>query len=141
MCGMNINMGNVNCHEWVMSNESHRIVGGMLVCQCRVHKNGVSNPPLYRPRPFSPFPKIYTKLVNKHVPPTGEMGEGGWKLLKNGCHPGLNFVSSPYVLMNKMMFSIMETVTEVDTALRAQQYLPGTTKHGSSWMFTVIEIN
>jgi hypothetical protein len=48
-----------------------------VVCPRRVCKNGVSNPPLYRPRPSSPFPKIYTKLVNKHVSPTGEMGDGG----------------------------------------------------------------
>jgi hypothetical protein len=33
MCGMNINMGNVNCHERALSNESHHIVGGMLFCQ------------------------------------------------------------------------------------------------------------
>jgi hypothetical protein len=76
MCGMKINMGNVNCHEWVMSNESHHIVGGMLVCQCRVHKSVGSNPYVDRPRPSSPFPKIYTKIVNKHTSPAGKWGRG-----------------------------------------------------------------
>jgi hypothetical protein len=43
----------------------------------------LDNPYVDRPRPSSPFPKIYTKIVNKHVSPTGEMGEGGMKIV--GC--------------------------------------------------------
>ena len=51
-------------------------------CPRRVWKSGVSNPSIARPRPFSPFPKVYTKLIKKHVPPTGEWGRGGWKSLE-----------------------------------------------------------
>jgi hypothetical protein len=47
-----------------------------VVCPRRVHKGVGSNPYVNRPRPSSSFPKIYTKIVNKHVSPTGETGMG-----------------------------------------------------------------
>jgi hypothetical protein len=78
-----------------------------VVCPRRVHKSVGSNPYVNRPRPSSPFPKIYTKIVNKHVSPTGEWGNGGHhvmkivkEIIKNNCHPGLFFVYSSYVLTN-----------------------------------------
>jgi hypothetical protein len=52
-----------------------------VVCPRRVHKSVESNPYVDRPRPSSPFPKIYTKIVNKHVSPTGKHGEWGMKIV------------------------------------------------------------
>ena len=52
ICGMKINVGNGDYHKRALSNENHHIVGGMLFCQCRVHKSGVSNPSMTQPRPF-----------------------------------------------------------------------------------------
>ena len=127
MCGMKINMGNVNCHEWVMSNESHHIVGGMLVCQCRVHKSVGSNPYVDRPRPSSPFPKIYTKIVNKHVSPTGETGRGGWKLFGNLGY--FSYLSHMYT-GTKWCSPSWKRVKD-RYSVKGTKISPGPTKHGN----------
>jgi hypothetical protein len=62
-----------------------------VVCPRRVHKGVGSNPYVDRPRPSSPFPKIYTKIMNKHVSPTGEMGDGGMKIIKKWLSPWIIF--------------------------------------------------
>jgi len=62
--------------------------------------------------------------VNKHVSPAGEWGDGGYhameivkEIIKNGCHPGIPFVYSPYVLGN----TPQETGNGSNSA-RTQQY-------------------
>ena len=79
--GMNINMGNVNHQQWSSPNGNRHIVGGMLVCQCRVHKSGVSNPSMTRPRPFVYLSKNIYKIYEPPVPPTVKHGGGGIKMV------------------------------------------------------------
>jgi hypothetical protein len=42
----------------------------------------MSNPSIARPRPFSPFPKVYTKHMKKHVPHAGKWGSGDRHVMK-----------------------------------------------------------
>ena len=53
------------------------MVCGMLVWQCRVHKNGVSNPSMAHPRPFPYLSKNIYKTCEQPYVPHGEMGGGG----------------------------------------------------------------
>lgn len=82
MCGTKINMGNANRQWWSSTNGNRYIVCVKCVWQWMVWKSVMSNPSIARPRPFSPFPKVYTKHMKKHVPHTGKWGSGDRHVMK-----------------------------------------------------------
>ena len=83
MCGMNINMGNVNHQQWSSPNGNHRIVGGMLVVNIGCEEMLGLTLPWRSHVLFNTFPKIYTKFMNPPRPPRGNTGVRGINIVKN----------------------------------------------------------
>jgi hypothetical protein len=73
VCGTKINMGNVNCHERALSNESHHIVGGMLVVHEGCERMVCLTPHCIVHVPLHPF----QKYIQKNMNPTSPLREHG----------------------------------------------------------------
>jgi hypothetical protein len=82
MCGMNINMGNVNYQRWSSPNGNRRNVGGMLFVHEGYTKVVCLTLPWRNHVLFNTFPKIYTKIVNPPSPSRENGGRGEWKSLE-----------------------------------------------------------